>query len=51
MTPRKSGKLVYYRSDLAQDGTHPSEAGREKVAKVMLEFYKSDPLAKPWFTK
>ena len=50
-TPRQSDKLVYNRDDLAQDGTHPSEAGREKVAKVMLEFYKTDPLAKTWFAR
>jgi hypothetical protein len=48
-TPRKSDGLTYTREDLAQDGTHPSQQGREKVAKVMLAFYKNDPLAKPWF--
>lgn len=50
-TPRKADKLVYTRDDLAGDGTHPSEAGRDKVARVMLEFFKTDPLAKPWFVK
>ena len=49
MTPRKADGLHYTRDDLSGDGTHPSDAGREKVARVMLEFYKSDPLAKPWF--
>ncbi|SIO61378.1 hypothetical protein SAMN05444166_6742 [Singulisphaera sp. GP187] len=48
-TPRASDKLNYQRADLAADGTHPSEAGRDKVAKVMLNFFKTDPLAKPWF--
>ncbi|AGA31567.1 hypothetical protein [Singulisphaera acidiphila] len=48
-TPRASDKLVYNRADLADDGTHPSEAGRDKVAKLMLDFFKLDPLAKPWF--
>lgn len=48
-TPRKSDGLTYARDDLAGDGTHPSNAGRMKVAKVMLAFYKSDPLAKGWF--
>ncbi len=47
---RKLDKLVYLREDLANDGTHPSMSGREKVAKLLLEFFKSDPLAKPWFT-
>jgi hypothetical protein len=50
MTPRKSDGLVWKREDLGPDGTHPSQAGREKVARMILEFCKSDPLAKPWFT-
>jgi hypothetical protein len=49
--PRASDKLVYTREDLAADGTHPSQAGRDKIARVMLEFYKTDPLAKTWFLK
>jgi hypothetical protein len=48
-TPRKADGLFYQREDLAQDGTHPSNGGREKVAKVMLAFFKTDPLAKGWF--
>jgi hypothetical protein len=50
-TPRVADKLVYARDDLARDGTHPSETGRDKVARVMLDFYKTDPLAKPWFVR
>ncbi len=49
ITPRASDQLVYTRTDLADDGTHPSEAGRDKVARLMLDFFKTDPLAKPWF--
>ena len=48
-SPRKSDQLVYTRDDLAGDGTHPSEAGRTKVARLMLNFYKTDTLAKQWF--
>lgn len=51
VTPRKSDKLMYYREDLASDGTHPSPSGRQKVANFMLEFFKNDPLAKTWFLK
>lgn len=51
VTPRKADGLVYERTDLGGDGTHPSEAGREKVAKQILEFCKTDPLAKGWFVK
>ncbi|MBS0207066.1 MAG: hypothetical protein JSS49_29670 [Planctomycetes bacterium] len=50
-TPRQADKLIYNREDLAGDGTHPSEAGRDKVARVMLQFFKSDSLAKGWFTR
>jgi hypothetical protein len=49
VTRRKADGLSYRREDLASDGTHPSGAGREKVAKLMLDFFKSDPLAKLWF--
>ncbi len=49
-TPRADDKLVYTRDDLARDGTHPSPSGREKVAKLLLEFCKGDELAAPWFT-
>jgi hypothetical protein len=51
VTPRKADGLTYNREDLGPDGTHPSPTGREKVAKLMLDFYKTDPLAKSWFTK
>jgi hypothetical protein len=50
-TPRKSDGLLWKRSDLAADGTHPSESGREKVAGQLLNFFKTDPLARAWFVK
>ena len=49
-TPRKSDGLAWQRDDLGPDGTHPSESGKRKVAGMLLEFCKSDPLASPWFT-
>lgn len=49
-TPRKSDGLVWKREDFANDGTHPSNSGRDKVARMLLEFCKNDPLASPWFT-
>ena len=48
-TPRSGDELVYTRDDLARDGTHPSEQGRDKVARLMLEFYRANPLADDWF--
>lgn len=48
---RKAGDLTYAREDLAGDGTHPSNAGREKVAKLLLEFFKTDATSKGWFVE
>jgi Cu/Ag efflux protein CusF len=48
-TPRKSDGVVWERKDLAGDGTHPSQSGRQKVADMLLKFFKSDPLAASWF--
>lgn len=48
---RKNDDLVWKREDLAGDGTHPSTSGREKVARMLLDFLKSDSNAKSWFLK
>jgi hypothetical protein len=50
LTPRSDG-LTYKCSDFnASDGTHPATPGaREKVARLLLDFLKSDSAAKPWF--
>ena len=49
LTPRESDKLVWTRKDFADDGTHPSASGREKVARMLLDFFRTDETAKPWF--
>lgn len=46
---RKSDGLTWPRADLGPDGTHPSDSGREKVARLILDFCKANPLAAPWF--
>lgn len=52
LAPRKADGLVWKREDLAGDGTHPSPgSGREKVARLLLEFVKTDATAKAWFSK
>jgi lysophospholipase L1-like esterase len=47
---RKDG-LTYSREDLGPDGTHPATSGREKVARQLLQFLKTEPTAIPWFLK
>jgi lysophospholipase L1-like esterase len=48
---RSGDDLAYKREDLGPDGTHPSPSGRQKVADLLLKFFKSDSTATPWFTK
>jgi hypothetical protein len=52
LTPRSDG-LTYKCSDFnPNDGTHPASSGaREKVAKMLLDFLKSDTTAKLWFVR
>jgi hypothetical protein len=51
LTARKSDHLVWERKDFAGDGTHPSASGRQKVADMLLSFFKTDANAKTWFAK
>jgi hypothetical protein len=48
---RKSDKLVWTMEDFGSDGTHPSNSGREKVARLLLDFFTKDPSARGWFVK
>ena len=50
-TGRRQDALVWNRDDLGPDGTHPSDSGRVKVGRLLLDFLKSDPTAAPWFTR
>lgn len=49
LNPRKNDGLIWKESDLGKDGTHPSEDGKEKVARLLLRFFREDPTARPWF--
>ena len=49
-TARADG-LQWFPADVATDGTHPSDAGRRKVANLLLDFFSSDETASPWFLK
>jgi hypothetical protein len=48
---RKTDSVIYERADLAGDGTHPSNSGREKVAGMLLNFFATDETARGWFGK
>ena len=48
---RTLDSLKWEPQDFTGDGVHPSESGRMKVARQLLEFFANDPLAKGWFVK
>ena len=50
-TLRKSDGFAWEQKDFRDnDGTHPSDSGRQKVADLLLKFFKSDAGARKWFT-
>ena len=49
-TPRSDG-LTWSCSDFGSDGTHPSDAGRRKVAELLLSFFRSDATAREWYLR
>jgi hypothetical protein len=49
--PRKSDKLVWQRKDFGEDGVHPSKSGGQKVANLLLQFFKNDRGAQTWFMR
>jgi hypothetical protein len=48
---RKIDTLTWERGDFVQDGVHPSNTGREKVSRLLLDFFTKNPLARSWFAK
>lgn len=51
LNPRSDG-LTWERSELSPtDGTHPGETGRKKVARIILDFFKTNDLARSWFAR
>ena len=48
--PRPDDGLAWLPRDVERDGMHPSASGRDKVARLLLDFFKTHPLAQPWFT-
>jgi hypothetical protein len=51
VTPRKSDGLRWERKDLGEDGVHPSPSGGQKVADLLLSFFKTDAGASTWFIR
>lgn len=49
-TPRGDG-LIWERGDFVDDGTHPSQSGRAKVADMLLRFFRTDELARQWYLR
>lgn len=49
VTPRKTDGLVWKREDFREDGTHPSDSGRQKVANLLLGFVHTNPYARGWY--
>ncbi|MCL5278637.1 MAG: hypothetical protein M1376_01865 [Planctomycetes bacterium] len=48
---RQGDGLIWNRDDLGPDGTHPSPAGRQKVADLLLKFFQTNVTTKSWFVK
>jgi lysophospholipase L1-like esterase len=43
--------VLYLREDVGPDGLHPSAQGQQKIAKLMIAFFKSDAATKRWFVR
>ena len=48
-TPRSDG-LTWLPGDFSSDGTHPSAIGTQKVAALLLVFFKASDYSRPWFS-
>jgi len=48
LTPRSDG-LTWACDEFRDDGTHPSPAGQQKVAGLLLDFFKNDSTTQSWF--
>jgi len=44
MQPRQDGLTWLFPEDFEADGVHPSPRGAEKAARILLDFYRNDPV-------
>jgi hypothetical protein len=47
----RSDGFVWTCDDVRSDGTHPSASGDLKIAKLLLDFFTSDPTTRSWFVR
>lgn len=43
--------LTWSQSEFAGDGTHPNRQGAQKVADLLMKFFKTDSTTRPWFVR
>jgi hypothetical protein len=46
---KRADGLAYEERDFRTDGTHQSASGQQKVGRQLLQFFKTDLTARPWF--
>lgn len=44
------GNLTWTCNDMVDDGVHPADSAKDKISGFLLSYFKTDPLAKSWFT-
>ncbi len=49
LNPRSDG-LQWLCADFQSDGTHPAASGQQKVANMLLTFFKTNEMSRSWFT-
>lgn len=48
LVPRSDG-LTWPCEDFEDDGIHPSEIGEQKIAQMLLDFFRTDPTGQLWY--
>ncbi|MSQ95019.1 MAG: hypothetical protein EXR98_10755 [Gemmataceae bacterium] len=48
---KRADGFSYEQADFAQDGTHHSPAGSDKIGRLMVQFFQSDTTTRTWFVR